>query len=218
MSGKKFAEYEPVVSPNYDDSTVPPSARSMQFAYTEPLTAANLGLLQLQTKDTDRVASFVREQWHRSSTLATDSHGFDDPQRKVMPAETPEENSTLPSTRIQGIGFSSPILKARMDKMQVVATASHGVVADESNNPGSDNDIAAGNNQNSIYKSRKRCPSTRCSSEDSNKLPVTKLRSSSKASGPRLNGDYATRKDSQAHLNRDVRWNWFFRFGRTSRS
>jgi hypothetical protein len=164
----------------------------MQFVGTEPLTLANLGLPQFQVKDTGRVESFVRSQWLHSSTFASESRAFAaKPQQCKGHSEKHHEESILPSARYQGVGFSSPVLKARADKIQDTAPAAS-VLANESSKA---SDRYYENGRNKFNRGRKRDTSTRYSDTVLNKGPVSQSRPSRKAA-PRLNIEHTARKES----------------------
>lgn len=161
----------------------------MQFAGTQPLTLANLCLPQFEAKDTSRVESFVRSQRSHSYTFASEGRAFDEPQQRKRYSEDYDEASIAPSAKYQGIGFSSPILKARADKSQDTAPAC--VPANEPSN--ASEDYYEDGTNNKVNTDHKRDVSIRCSGKVSNKPSVAKSRSSRKAP-PRYNMESTTRK------------------------
>ena len=153
----------------------------MEFASTGPLTLANLALPQFQAQDTCRVELFVRSQRLYSSTFASGGHVFDKSHSCDM--RSSEKPAPL-STRIQGVGFSSPVLKARVDKIRDAAAAS--VLADESSKASDDCETA----KRTINTVGKRDLPTRRAGKDSKKISTNRSRTAAKHSS-----EHAARKE-----------------------
>lgn len=141
----------------------------MEFGSIAPLTQANLALPQYQVQETCRAEAFVhRQRLLQSSTFANGGGALD---RLQLCDATALETPPLPSTKIEGVGFSSPILKARIDRVQGATAAS--VLAEESADASDDRKASKG----SIKQVRKRKPPMQCAGKGSKNKPTSRIRS-----------------------------------------